>query len=337
MNRGDSAEYENIASFSSMIGNDDVEVALYASTMCDRYGLDTISTGYAIAFAMELWEKGFISEKDTNGLKLEWGNRQAILSLLDQIAHRSSTFGDLLAEGVQSVSRKFPGSERFAMVIKGNPCNVGDYRATKGGAFAQAVATRGADHLRGSPVIEYMGVSPDESEKIFGHILGREKARSLVDYRAYFGKPSAVAWSENFMAVIDSAELCKCATIWASLDLMNPSDVAELIATCTGIDISVDQLVLTGERIYNVEKAFNVREGMRRKDDTLPVRWFDEPQPAGPSKGEKVDYFKFQEMLDEYYEFRGWDGEGIPTAKTLNRLGLSEIAKDLERMMQNKG
>ena len=191
MNRGDSAEYENIASFSAMVGNDDVEVALYASTMCDRYGLDTISTGYAIAFAMELWEKGFISENDTNGLQLGWGNRQAILSLLDQIAHRSSTFGDLLAEGVQSVSRKFPGSERFAMVIKGNPCNVGDYRATKGGAFAQAVATRGADHLRGSPVIEYMGVSPDESEKIFGHILGREKARSLVDYRAYFGKPSA--------------------------------------------------------------------------------------------------------------------------------------------------
>ncbi len=324
---GNAAEYENIAALGAMCGNADLKTALLASTLCDQYGLDTISTGSVIAFAMELWQRGMLPGEDIKGLDLSWGHQDTIISLVNQIALREG-FGDILAEGVQKVAEKYPGSEQFAMVIKGMPTNVGDYRSTKGGALAQAVSTRGADHLRGSPVLEYLGITPEESEAIFGNIIGKDKARSVVDYRNYYGKGSLVAWSENFMAVVDSAEFCKAASYWASLDFLGPSDVQAMLNSLTGFNFSESDLFKIGERIYNIEKIFNVREGMRRKDDTLPVRWFTEKQPAGPSKGELIEAGKFEEMLDEYYEFRGWDKEGIPTKAKLQELGLQDYAPD---------
>jgi len=333
--REEGAEFDGgIASFGSRCGNSDLAACLRANHLCNRLGMDTICCGGTIAFLMECWQRGVITEKDTGGIALEWGNADAIVELVEMTAFRKG-LGGIVAEGTARAAKRIgKGSERWAITIKGMTPNNGDYRATKGGAFAQCVSTRGSDHLRASPLVEYMRLTPEKTEMIFAERIGTtEGARALHSPRAYDGKASVVAWLENLLAAEDALGICKFNTWWWSLDMLGPVDLAKMASAATGTHIDEKGLMKIGERIYNIERCFLVREGITRKDDYPPRRWVEEPSPTGPAKGELIDPKRFEQMLDEYYAFHGWDkNTGVPTREKLEELGLKYIANELEKM-----
>jgi len=315
---GEAVEFATINAFCSKIGNDNLAAALLASTICDQLGLDTISCGGTIAFAMEAWQRGLISAKDTDGLDLSWGNMEAVIVLLRKIAYREG-FGNLLADGSRLASKRIKGSEAFAMQVKG--LEIGSIfpsaKQDKAKLFATATATRGADHLRGWT-------------HLLGHpkiveLLGKEGAARIIDPVSYSGKGVFIATDQDFRAASDSLEIC----YWVNGERMGLDlhDMARLFSTASGVEMSGDDLLKVGQRVNNVEKSFNVREGFGRRDDTLPQRFFAEQEGEGLHSG--VDPDRFQALLDEYYEFRGWDKQGIPTRKKLEELNLDYIAPQI--------
>ncbi|MFC1871590.1 aldehyde ferredoxin oxidoreductase family protein [Chloroflexota bacterium] len=324
---GEGCEFGTVGAFGPMCGNDDLASTLLATTMCDQLGMDTMSCAPVIAFAMEAWQRKLISSKDTDGLDLGWGNSDSIIQLILKIAYREG-FGDILAEGTRLASQHIEGSSSFTMHIKGMECEVTDPRPVPGYGLAYATSTRGYDHARGW-LREIIGPGPmpvGESEQLFGSMMDREKARDAGNFRSYAGKGVILALCQNFKAAVDSLEMCWHMTGRDSLYL---EDMVKLLSTATGMGMDGTELSKVGERVYNVEKAFNIREGLRREDDTLPSRYFLEETPDGPNKGQRIDYAKFQVMLDEYYEFRGWDREGIPTEDKLKELNLTDVAEEL--------
>ena len=319
---GEGVEFATIGAFGSRCGNDNLAPTLLASTLCDQLGMDTMSCGGAIAFAMEAWQRGLISSKGTDGLDLNWGNADAIIQLIRKIAYREG-FGDILAEGSNLASRHIEGSGPYALTMKGMDTITSDPRVRKGWSLLLATSTRGADHLRGwyPTVLGLREFTEDEGERLFGEVMGRERARSAVHAETYLGQGAVAFLLQNFEAVPNCLNICWFMSDYGGLDL---DDMARLFSTATSIEVDGKGLERVGERVYNIERAFNVREGLRRKDDSLPSRFFEEV-PDGPGAGERIDPAKFQEMLDEYYEFRGWDREGIPTAKKLEELNLGDI------------
>lgn len=329
---GEGVDYASQGNMGARCGNDNLASILYANTLCDQLGVDSISCGGAISFAMEAWQRGLISANDTDGLDLSWGNADSIIQLIRKIAYREG-FGNLLAEGTQLASQKINGSSAFVMTIKGLEGIALDPRASKGDALALATSTRGADHLRGLTafILPHGPPTEDGCERAFGDILGRERARSLANPRGYQGWGGLMFLCQNNYAALNSLEICNRMTGPHGLDM---EDLAKLFSTATGMDMDGRELQKVGERVFNVEKAFNIREGLRRKDDTLPHRWFFEEVPDGPAAGERIDPHKFQEMLDELYEFRGWDREGFPTEKKLEELNLGDIAEQLRDLRE---
>ncbi|MFQ5711820.1 MAG: aldehyde ferredoxin oxidoreductase family protein [Candidatus Geothermarchaeales archaeon] len=327
--RGEGMEYEDISSFTSRVGCDNLEAAVYATDLCEQYGLDTLSTGWSIAYAMEAYERGLLTEEDTDGYDLSWGNIDAVIAMVEKIARREG-IGDFIAEGVYRMKDRFEGGDEFAIHIKGLEPNSGDYRGVKGMGFAACSSTRGADHLRGATIIEYTGVSPERAEELFG-------CRDIGGPREYKHdcKTSAVKFNEDFCAFIDSVELCKFTTVWWIMGYLGPKDYSTLFSTATGVDLSPQEVMETGERIYNLERAFIVREGFSRKDDYPPPRWQNEPQPTGPAKGHRLDKENVDKMLDIYYRKRGWDKRGIPTKEKLEALGLGEIWEDIKKFSRH--
>lgn len=315
---GESCEYENLTAYGTRCGNDNVESVAYSSTLADQLGMDTISSGAVIGFAMECWEKGLITAKDTGGLDYSWGNADTIIESLRLIAHRKG-FGDLLAEGVRIMSQRIKGSEKFAIHIKGLETPAVDPRGVQGyGGLGYAVASRGGDHLRGLAALGYS--LPYRAKELFG----TDKAADRFSIEA---KGAVVKFHEEMRAVADSLDICKYITRTA---LLLPEVIAKMIDALTGWGVDRHEVLRIGERIVNIERAFNIREGLTRKDDTQPERMLKEPLPSGPSKGYVVN---LERMLNEYYTLRGWDLEtGYPTRKKLVELGLDYVAKDLEKL-----
>lgn len=314
---GESCEFENLAAYGTRCGNDNLESVAYASTLADQLGMDTISSGAVIAFAMECWEKGLITGKDTKGLDYSWGNADTIIESLRLIAQRKD-FGNLLAEGVRIMSQRIKGSGKFAIHIKGLETPAVDPRGMQGyGGLGYAVASRGGDHLRALAALGYS--LPYRAKKLFG----TDKAADRFSIEA---KGAVVKFHEEMRAVVDSLDICKYITRTA---LLLPEVVAKMINALTGWGVDRQEVLRIGERIVNMERAFNVREGLTRKDDTQPERMLKEPIPSGPSNGYVVN---LEPMLDEYYTLRGWDLEtGYPTRKKLVELGLDYVAKDLKK------
>jgi len=315
---GESCEFENIVAYGTRCGNDNLESVAYASTLADKLGIDTISSGAVIAFAMECWEKGLITEKDTGGLDYSWGNTDVIIESLKLIAQRKG-FGNLLAEGVKRMSERIKGSEKFAIHIKGMETPAVDPRAVQGyGGLGYAVASRGGDHLRALAALGYS--LPKRAKELFG----TDKA---ADRFSTIAKGAVVKFHEEMRAVTDAIEICKYITRTA---LLLPETIAKLINALTGWEIDKQEVLRIGERIVNLERAFNIREGLTRKDDTQPERMLKEPIPRGPSKGCVV---QLEPMLKEYYTLRGWDLEtGYPKKEKLVELGLDYVANDLEKL-----
>ena len=289
-------EYESIALLGSDCGVGSIEAVAHASMLCDDLGLDTISTGNSIAFAMECYERGLLTADDTDGLELKFGNADAEIEMVKKIAYRKG-LGNLLAEGVRRASKKIgDGSERFAMHVKGLEIPGYDPRGAFGMALAYATSDRGACHQR--------------AWTVRAEIEGKLEPRFSTKGRARFVKET-----QDERAMCFSLVLCD----FAPLEVKH---FVELLNKATGFNFTVEDYLKTGERIWNLTRLFNVREGITRKDDTLPPRFMEEPLPEGATKGQVVTKEMLDEMLDEYYALRGWDKNGVPTEEKLKELGL---------------
>ncbi len=296
---GAGPEYETCASLGMLCMNSDLESVAKANDLCNRYGLDTISTGNVIAFAMECYERGLISKEEA-GSDLAWGNPDAIIEMVKRIGYREG-FGGVLGEGVRRASSRIRGSEGFAMHVKGLEVPMHDPRAFKGMGLQYATSHRGACHLRG----------------FFYHIEQGERVPDLGIHKRYErfsvdDKPAPLIAMQNWHDVIDSLIMCKFA-------YLPPASVTAMLSMVTGKDYRLPDLVKVGERAYNLKRMINVRYGVGRKDDTLPKRLLQEPLSEGGCRGSIVE---LDRMLPEYYLLRGWDNEGVPTREKLKELGL---------------
>ncbi len=316
---GEGPEYTSQGAFGTLPDCPSLETVLNANHLVNKYGLDTLETGNIIAWAMELYEKGIIDKKTTDGLQLEWGSSEALIEMIQKIAKREG-FGNTLAEGMKPAIEKIgKESEYYAIQVKGMGNLHSDERPTPSFALGIATSTRGADHLRGRPAIDLYGLPEELLEEIYGGPVSN-------DYTSYERKSRMVWWQEILYAVVDSLGLCKFQTVFCAVHAPKFEEWANLIHYATGMKLSKEALLTIGERIYTIERMFNIREGFSRKDDTLPERYFTEPTPVGfpVAKGKKIDRRKFERMLDEYYELHGWDKNGNPKQETLKKLGLDK-------------
>ena len=313
---GEGPEYEALGSFTSRVGNGDLGLALKANDLCNRLGLDALTTGECISWAMELHERGLLPREEADGLDLSWGSREAILALIDKIARRDG-FGDVLADGSRAAAERLGRGGDLAMQVKGLEIIMADPRGLKGFGLGYAVASRGGDHLRSEPFLE-LSDDPAIGERMFGV---PEATMRLADR----GKGRLVSYFEDWNAVIDALEPCK--NIMQNMEILTFERASRVSEACTGLKMSPADVRRVGERIVNLERAFNVREGIRRRDDSLPRRFREEALPEGASAGTVFDQ---EPMLDEYYDERGWSREtGIPHAGTLEGLGLLRAARDM--------
>ncbi|MFI5338422.1 MAG: aldehyde ferredoxin oxidoreductase family protein [Candidatus Methylomirabilales bacterium] len=305
-NVGHNPEYETMGAFGSMCLNDDLPSVIRANELCNRYGLDTISTGNSIAFAIEAFERGLISEADTGGLRLAWGDGEAILTLVEQIAFRKG-LGSLLADGSRAAARKIGGdAEKLTVTVKGLEFPMHDPRAFWSMGINYATGARGACHLEGLPFIVETGVPMPE----FGY-------NAKLNPRITDGKALLAARMHSLMAVYNGVGLCK---FYARA--MSPTPITEAVNHMTGWNWTWEDLMEAGDRIFNLKRLYNVRLGVTREDDQLPHRIL-----TLQKRGEEIPNIPpeaFRKMLDEYYEVRGWTPDGQPTAETLSALDLSE-------------
>ncbi len=312
---GGGPEYETIVCVGSKCGVGDLDAIIYINELCNRFGLDTISFGDTVAFAMEAQEKGALPHEQAGGLDLSWGNIEAVINAVRKVAFREGP-GNLLAEGVQQVSEKIgKNSAEYALHVKGMEIPAYDVRTAKGFGLGWATATRGADHLAALPNFELLGYAPEKGVDWFG-------SKKTVDPYAWEGKPRMVIWHENFGATVDSAEMCKytCFSAYA----IRPKDLALFLTYVTGRTITGKDVQTIGERIFTLERLFNLREGLTVDDDQLPKRFTQVPLPEGPAKGQIVELDK---MLPEYYKLREWDfNTGYPKANRLRKLRLLKEA-----------
>lgn len=283
-------EFETVGLLGANCGVSSLEYILKATEICDHYGFDTISAGATVSFAMECFEKGIITTADTDGIELKFGNGAALVQILEKIAKREG-FGDLLAEGVKIASEKI-GAPELAMHIKGLPFATYDPRGCKGMALTYATSPKGAHHM----------VSPTMGPEIAGDRFAEE------------GKAPLVKETQIFMSIVDSMALCASMRFALSLEKQ-----VKLYEAVTGLQFTNEDLMKTGERILNLERMINVKEGFSRKDDKLPERFTKEPMPEGLAKGQTVN---FEPMLDEFYAVMGWTKDGVPTPEKLKDLGI---------------
>ncbi|MFW9803464.1 MAG: aldehyde ferredoxin oxidoreductase family protein [Candidatus Thorarchaeota archaeon] len=315
---GGSPEFESQSSLGSRCGNDNLESVLYSHHLANMYGMDTISLGATISWAMEAWDEGLLTAEDTGGIDLSWGNHETVVKLTKMIALREG-FGDVLAEGsVRAADKIGRGTEKFVMTVKKQEIAGQEPRAQKSMGLAAVTAARGADHLYAFPVLDEAGFDKEIKERFGEQYLPEMADRLNPKYKGIMVKEC-----EDFMVMVESVGLCKYGTQIPPEFYYN--DVAQALKIHNGIDLTSKELQVIGERIVNLNRLFNVARGITRRDDQLPDRLTKEGAPKGPSPGEVVE---LDQMLDEYYEQRGWDLEtGLPTMETLKRLGLEKEGK----------
>lgn len=307
---GEGPEYESIGALGGMCLIDDLEAITMAHYLCNDYGLDVISTGSAVGFAMECYEREILTKSETNGLELKFGDPDIVIELVHKIAKREG-IGDLLAEGVKRMSEKLGrGTEKFAMHVKGMELPAYDSRAAQITGLAYAVANRGGDHItayvQGPTFVDVPSLTVEDSKIEDVLVANPKEARVVKDL-------------EDALTTFDASGACKFMGMG-----LDAGEWVALVANGTGWEFGINDFRKTGERIYNLARAFSVREGLTRADDTLPPRLLEEPLPEGPAEG-KVNE-NLPQMLDAYYELRGWDKKsGKPTPEKLKELGLEEV------------
>lgn len=302
----------------------DAEAVLKGQALVNQLGLNTDGVASAMGWAFEAYEHGLLTRRDTDGLELIWGNGEAMVALLEKIAYRRG-LGDLLARGVKEAATILgQGSDEFAMHVKGQEMNEQSVRSHKGWALGIFTSTRGAGHLNGASLIERLGMDPEKAKAMFG-------TTAVTRPESYEGKGVATCWFESFKAVVDSLGLCYYTTFWIDLEMLGLEEMAVLLEKVTGWKISPEELFIIGERIYNLEKAFNtLHAGFIRQDDLPPRRFFETSITGGPFAGARIDPEAYDRMLDEYYRAHGWDpATSWQTAECLDRLGLEGVKRRL--------
>jgi aldehyde:ferredoxin oxidoreductase len=298
-------EYESLWALGPNCGIDRLDAISKAMDLCNQYGMDSISAGGIVGFAMDLYEHGILTDQDTDGLELRFGNYEAEFELLKKIAHREG-IGNTLADGSRMAAEKIgKGADKYAPQIKGVEMSGYDIRGMKTAALGYAVSFRGADHNR------HGAYAPD--------VKG-----SVNRFKAEKGRGKLVRETEDMYTVIDSLIVCKFSrgTYYDGY-----KDLAKYYTLVTGYEMSPEELTRAGERINNIGRLFNIREGFTRKDDTLPWKIMHVPIPdEGVSKGAYVTQEELDLLLDDYYETRGWTKEGVPTMEKLKALQMEDLA-----------
>ena len=302
-------EYDNIWALGPNCGVDRLDAIIKAAELCNYYGLDAQSTGVTVSFVMDCHETGILSHEDLGGIDAHFGNAEALLQLIEKIGKREG-IGDVLADGVKVAAEKIgKGSDKLAQNIKGLEVTGYDLRCLKTAALGFAVSFRGADHNRSGAYTFDMTGKVDR--------LKAEKGRGKL-----------VKDSEDVYALLDSLIICKNAkgTLYKEL-----ADMAKLYTLVTGYEMTPEELSLAGQRINTLARLINVREGLSRKDDTLPWKVMNQPIPDdGPAKGAVVTQDELDLLLDDYYQSRGWTADGIPTKSQLDKLGMEDLSNIIE-------
>lgn len=300
-------DYEPLFALGPNCGIGELPPIIKLVQMTDELGMDAMSAGVVVSWAMECYERGILSQEECDGLDLHFGNDDAAVALVDKMARREG-IGDLLAEGVKRASERVgKGSEHFAMHIKGLEMPGYDVRSLKTFGMGMAVVARGGCHNRAlSYELDIKGVTNR--------------------FTAEPGRGKLAMEKENFACILDCLVLCKfLRNCFKDFE----GEVSQLYTMTTGIPLTPEELTEVGERVCNLKKAFNIREGWTKADDWLPPRVLEDPIPSGPSQGSYITPAELRMMIDDYYEARGWTPEGLIPRSKLIALGLEDIADDV--------
>jgi aldehyde:ferredoxin oxidoreductase len=316
-------EYETLATFGSYCGINDMAAISLANQICNMHGVDTISCGATIAFAMECFEKGIITSRETGGIDLKYGNTQAMLDTLEQIVNNSGPLGTVLSQGSARAAMVWgPAAEDCLITVKNEEAPAHMPQAKRSLALIYAVNPFGADHQSSEhdPMYEE-GTAPLYLERLaeldlkdpppFGS-FGAEKVRFA-------------AYTHIFYSMLDTLELCQF--VWGpAWTLYGPVETVEFVRAVTGWDVTLQELMDLGRRRLNLMRAFNAREGIDRKDDRLPKKFFKPLLGTGPSAGVAIDPVEFEAALDLYYQIMAWTPTGLPTRTSLTNVGIEWVA-----------
>jgi len=303
---GSGPEYETAAALGSLCLNDNLEALCFANDLCNRYGLDTMSSGVVIAFAMEAYERGLLTATDAGGLDLSWGNADTIVELIRQMGENRG-LGALLNQGVKRAAARIGnGAPSFAVHVKGLEVPMHDPRAFFSMAVTYATSPRGACHLHGQPLSFESGATMPEAG-----------IAEPQDRFGLTGKGLAAKVAQDMASIYDSLVVC-----FFAASVLQPSQIGELLTATSGEKYDGHRVLTTGERISNLQRLFNLYIGMDPADDKLPPRLL-KPTATGPTAGKVPN---IADQLKEYYQVRGWSQNGLPLPEKLKALGLTELA-----------
>ena len=321
-------EYTSQGAFGALPDCTNAVTVLTGNHLVNQYGVDNLEIGSIIAWAMELHEKGILTDKQTDGLDLRFGNDEAVLEMLHRICLRKGWLGDTLADGGIPAAEKI-GNDAFDYLIQVKGMNNlhSDERGTPALALNIATASRGSDHLRSRPAIDLYHLPEPVLRKIYGNPVPYDGPLSS-EHTAYEGKAWQVFWQENCYMAVDCLGICKYHTVFLGATLPNFEDWPKVLYLNTGLELTPTDIWTIAERCNMIERLFNLREGLTRNDlkkgDMLNHRYFDEPCLRGAPDvvGRKIDREKFKQMIDDFYTHKGLDENGVPKPETLQRLGL---------------
>jgi len=324
-------EVTPVIGFAAGCDIDNLPAVAKLTEVCQRYGIDMVSAASTVAFAMELYQRNLITDADL-GFSLPWGNEEATITLLNMIANREG-IGDILAEGTRRAAEKIPGATRYAMHIKGLEIPMADARARwSTWTFGNITNIRGGDHLRSRSPIENLKFNdnpiPYRTEK-FGF---PDKMYEKLDMPENIKKeifdpetrdvniPKMSKWSEDLISLYNAVGICIRPPV---MQTVGPTLIARLYTNLTGIETTPEEIIKAGERIWNLQKLFNLRQGENADEAVYPDRFYEEPVNNSPAKNKTLDREKVKETLAEYFAYRGWDPEtGTPTREKLKELGI---------------
>lgn len=314
-------EYETVATLGSYCGVDDLPATCKANETCNKYGLDTISCGATIAWAMEAFEAGALTSKDTGGLELRFGNAEAMVKLTEMIGKREG-LGDLLAEGSARAAQRLGRGTEFLITSKGQEAPAHMPQVKRSLSLIYAVNPFGADHMSSEHDPSYEGAFEYFKARLGALGLTQpQKPQSLGPEKVNFARKT-----QHLCSLLDSLNLCQF-TSGPSWQLYGPEEIVKIVQAVTGWDVTIEELLTVGERRLNMMRSFNAREGINRNRDTLTEKFFQKGLVGGPSDGWKIDRAEWEAAREEYYRQSGWDAKlGTPTRPTLERLALGWVA-----------
>jgi aldehyde:ferredoxin oxidoreductase len=318
-------EYETIGTFGTYCGISDLSAVAFANQLCNQYGIDTISCGATISFAMECFENGLLTTQDTGGIDLRFGNSKAVIALVHKIAHREG-FGDLLAEGSARAADKIgKNAHEFLITTKGNEAPAHMPQAKKMMGLIYAVNPFGADHMSSEhdPFYEQGTATPTHLTRLAEIGLTEPQPRGSTTLE----KVHMLYQSQKFFSALDT--FCLCAFVWGtSCRVFGPEETAKMLRAATGWeDFTLEELLQIGDRRTNLMRAFNQRIGYSRQQDKLPAKFFTPLEGSGPIAGEHFTIEQIEQLKDQYYQFSGWDvSNGNPTSDKLASLGLEWVS-----------